>query len=135
MEKYNNKKQEIVGILIKKLIKKINEESPIDKGNLMASLKDRIIVYAGGGSVYNSIANQIPYFSEVYKISSEMWKEENIIDRKAVENICFLLTIAYGLSLAENESDVKLCSLESIFEGFSGTKNSFSDKFIDKDAV
>ena len=134
LEKYNNKKQEIVGILIKKLLSKI-KTTGVYKDNLMASLKDRIIVYAGGGSIYKSIANEIPYFSEVYKISSEMWKEETIADKKSVQDICFLLTIAYGLSLADEESDVKLCSIESIFDHFCNSNESPIDRYIDKEMV
>lgn len=135
IEKYNYKKQEIVGGLVKKLLHKITTETNIPKENLLKSLKERIVVYAGGGSSYRRLTNPISYFTDVHKIGADMWKEERIVDKDKVQNLCFLLTTAYGLSLAKDESDVKLCPLECIFDGFAGKTEVSRGYFIDKDAV
>ena len=135
VEKFNNKKMEIVGNLIKKLISRLSTETKIPKEFLLSRLIDRTVVYAGGGSIYTNLSTPVSYFTEIHRINSNMWKEERITDKSAVIDACYLLTVAYGLSLAEKESDVKLCSLESIFTHLSGNKEDFGDKFIDKDAV
>jgi hypothetical protein len=131
IDKFNHKKEEIVYNLVTELIKKIRE-SGIDKSNLLKALKDRILVYNGGGSIYPEIANAIYLFSDVKVADAGLWSEEIIKDERKVGNLFNLLTTAYGLSVSEEDSDVVLCDYDNIFSSI-GNDVAYERKEIDKD--
>jgi len=62
-----------------------------------------------------------------------MWKEENIVDKSKVCPLCQLLTTAYGLSIGENDEDVKLSKFTSLFSGLPKKSGSREYNYIDKD--
>lgn len=134
INKYNDNKQEIVSDLVLKLIKDVSLKKGISKRNLFSSLEGRVVVYAGGGSIYDGLATPIHYFTEVHRIGHNMWREEQIIDKSTVQDACYLLTIAFGLSLAKDENDVQLCSIDEFLGDINKTKDDEPrDKYIDKD--
>ncbi len=53
IDKFNRKKYELVSNLVKDLAKKIQNETSIPVQNLRDALKDRILVYSGGGSTFD----------------------------------------------------------------------------------
>lgn len=131
IDKFNLKKNEVVYNLIRILITLLKESS-IDKSNLLAALKDRVLVYNGGGSTFPQLTTPIYYFNDVKVVDEEMWEEELIKDKKKVDNIFNLLTTSYGLSVSENDSDVVLCNFDNMFEPYK--KDTDNEKReIDKD--
>ena len=131
IDKFNQKKAEIIYNLISELIIKVRE-SGIDKSNLLAALKDRILVYNGGGSVYPDISTAIYLFSDVKIADADLWSEEIVKDEKKVGKYFNLLTTAYGLSVSEEDSEVVLCDYENIFSSI-GNNVDYEKKEIDKD--
>lgn len=131
IDKFNHKKEEIIYNLIAELIKKIRENG-IDKSNLLNALKDRILVYNGGGSIYPEISTAINLFSDVKVADKELWSEEIIKDEKKVGKLFNLLTTAYGLSVSEEDTDVILCDYDNIFSSI-GKDVVYEKKEIDKD--
>lgn len=118
IEKFNHEKSKIVLDLISDLVGQIRKETKISVRNLMAALKDRILIYNGGGSTHSFLTEPISYFTDVKLIDANMWKEENIKDKSKVESLCQLLTTAYGLSIGESDEDVKLCEFSNLFSEF-----------------
>ena len=131
IDKFNHKKEEIVYNLITELIKKIRE-SGLDKSNFLEALKDRILVYNGGGSIYPEISTAINLFSDVKVADAGLWSEEIIKDEKKVGKLFNLLTTAYGLSVSEEDSDIVLCDYDNIFSSIGNDVN-YERKEIDKD--
>ena len=106
--------------------------SSIDKSNLLAALKDRVLVYNGGGSTFPQLTTPIYYFNDVKVVDEEMWEEEQIKDKKKIGKIFNLLTTSYGLSVSGNDSDVVLCDFDKMFEPYK--KDTDNEKReIDKD--
>ena len=103
----------------------------IFKSSLLNALKDRILVYNGGGSTYPEISKPIYLFTDVKVADAELWAEEIVKDKKKVSKLFNLLTTAYGLSVSENDSDVVLCDFDSLLASYynSGKEH----KEIDKD--
>ena len=130
IDKFNRKKDEIVYILTKNLIDLVRAHG-IFKSNLLDALKDRILVYNGGGSTYPEISNPIYLFTDVKVADAELWAEEIVKDKSKVSKLFNLLTTAYGLSVSENDSDVVLCDFDSLLASYynSGKEH----KEIDKD--
>lgn len=115
IDRYNRKKHELVCNLIKDLHKKIREETNIPVQNLKDALKNRILVYSGGGSTYDFLTKPIDTFTDIRIIDKTIWNEENVKDRDSIESFFILLTTAYGLSVCKKDDDVKLKNYSSLF--------------------
>ena len=100
---------------MKDLQRKIQNETSIPVQNLRDALKDRILVYSGGGSTFHFLTKPIDTFTDVHIIDGSIWKEENIKDKAAISKLSLLLTTAYGLSVSKNDEEVKLKSYSSLF--------------------
>lgn len=115
IDKFNRKKHELVYNLVKDLQRKIQDETSIPVQNLRDALKDRILVYSGGGSTYGFLTKPIDTFTDIHVIDASIWNEENIKDKATVSKLSVLLTTAYGLSVSVSDEDVKLKSYSSLF--------------------
>ena len=115
IDKYNRKKHELIYNLVRDLKRKIREETSIPVQNLTDALKDRILVYSGGGSTFDFLTMPIDTFTDIRIIEPSIWNEENIKDKAVVSKLSQLLTTAYGLSICEDDEVVKLKSYSSLF--------------------
>jgi len=112
---FNKEKQELVSNLATDLARKIKIETSIPVQNLRDALKDRILVYSGGGSTYHFLTKPIETFTDVRVVDSKIWNEENVKDKSVVSQLSVLLTTAYGLSISNDDSEVKLKSYSTLF--------------------
>ena len=119
IDKFNNKKNEIVSILMKELLRKTKKETNIPVENVKNALKDRVLVYSGGGSTFHFLTKAIHTFTDIRTIDPSIWNEENIKEKALVSKWSVLLTTSYGLALSVSDGDVKLKSLSSIFSHLS----------------
>ena len=78
-------------------------------------LFDRILVYSGGGSMYNFLTQPIDTFTDVRMIDASIWREENVKDKSVVSKLSLLLTTAYGLSVSKDDEEVEVKSYTSLF--------------------
>lgn len=115
IDKYNRKKYEHVYNLVKDLQRKIKNETSIPVENLREALRDRILVYSGGGSTFSFLTMPIDTFTDVRVIDDSIWNEENIKDKSTISELSVLLTTAYGLSVSKSDEEVKLKSYSSLF--------------------
>lgn len=132
---FNERKARGVSNLISDLIKHfVKENTSVLIGSLHAALRDRVIVYSGGGSALTTLTTPIEKFTDVKIINASLWKEENIINKKEAIKVCRLLSTSYGLCLSENDSDVKVEPFTSLFESFQKRSES-GREIVDKDMV
>ena len=133
IEKFNNKKKELVYNLeleLLSLLRKYN--TGIDKSRLNEALKDRILVYNGGGSIYPSIATPIFHFTDVKTVNSDLWTEEIMHEKNSVMKLANILTTSFGLSLSDDDQNVVLCDFNSLFKEHSKERSNEKEE-IDKD--
>lgn len=131
IDKFNRKKLEIIFNLETKLVELVRK-SGILRSNLFKALKDRIVVYNGGGSTYEELSTPISRFTDVKVADADLWAEEIVKDKKKVAKYFNLLTTAYGLSVSETDSDVVLCDFDKLLaSNYNDRKNESYE--IDKD--
>ena len=133
IDKFYQKRLEIVDVLVNDLTNQLRKETNIPAKNLRDALKNRILVYNGGGSTYKFLTVPISYFSDVKLIDGSIWKEENMKDKYTVSKLCLLLTTAYGLSVSNDDHDVKLKKFTSLFSHLKCDGDSSRIQEIDKD--
>lgn len=131
VEKFNRKKQEIVYNLTTNLIGMARQRG-LQKSNLLSALRDRILVYNGGGSIYDELTTPILYFTDVNVADDKLWAEEMIKDKRKVGKFFNLLTTSYGLAVSEEDSEIVLCDYENLFTQNNNEKRYGKDE-IDKD--
>lgn len=134
ISKYNQIKYELVYNLMKDLERRIRIETSIPVQNLRDALKNRIVVYSGGGSTYSFLTKPIGSFTDVRVIDGSIWNEENIKDKAVVSKFPMLLTTAYGLSVSTDDEDVKLKSYTSLFAHLPKKEENAIDE-VSKDQV
>ena len=131
VEKFNRKKQEIVYNLTTNLIGMARQRG-LQKSNLLSALRDRILVYNGGGSIYDELTTPILYFTDVNVADDKLWAEEMIKDKRKVGRFFNLLTTSYGLAVSEEDSEIVLCDYANLFTQNNNEKRYGKDE-IDKD--
>lgn len=132
---YKNLIESLITKLKIDLTTQLKEFTTIPVSELNAALKDRVIIYNGGGSTYSFLTNPVLDFTDVKLLTANVWKEENIIEKSIVGDMCNLLATAYGLSLGEDDKDVKLGDFKTLFYGLHGPEQNsdFDIYFISKD--
>ena len=131
VEKFNRKKQEIVYNLTTNLIGMARQRG-LQKSNLLSALRDRILVYNGGGSIYDELTTPILYFTDVNVADDKLWAEEMIKDMSKIGRFFNLLTTSYGLAVSEEDSEIVLCDYANLFTQNNNEKRYGKDE-IDKD--
>ena len=131
IDKFNRKKLEIIYNLEVQLVELVRRIG-ILRSNLFQALKDRIVVYNGGGSTFLELSTPISRFTDVKVAGADLWAEEIVKDKKKVEKFFNLLTTAYGLSVSEDDNDVVLCDFDKLLTPTEKEKRYGKDE-IDKD--
>ena len=131
IDKFNRKKEDIVYNLERKLIEMVRERG-ILISNLKRALKDRILVYNGGGSTYSEISTPINLFSDVKVADADLWSEEIVKDKTKVGKLFNLLTTAYGLSVSEDDNEVILRDFDNLLSSYKKVERNEKSE-IDKD--
>ena len=131
IDKFNRKKNEVIFNLERILVDMVRERG-ILKSNLFAALKDRILVYNGGGSTFSEISTPISHFTDVKVANAELWSEEIVKNKNKVGKIFNLLTTAYGLAVSEDDRDVELCDIDTLL-GQNKKEDGHEKREIDKD--
>lgn len=85
---------------------------------LWDALKNRPIIYTGGGSSFSSLRREHLGFKDIIPISHKEWKSENVKDMDKIKSkgLCPILSTAYGLSFGVVDDNIKCEPFREIFE-------------------
>lgn len=132
IERFNNFKLEFEKNLKEELFQMLRAETGRGRSELDQALKDRVIVYSGGGSSYQQLMCPLSSFTDIKSIDKRLWDEENISNRKEITPLVRVLATAYGLTLEDSEDNVRVCKFTSLFSNISKLKTGGRD-YIGKD--
>ena len=90
-------------------------EIDLPPANLNAAMENRLIMYSGGGASYDFLRQKNSPFTDVRKMDNSIWSGFNIIDVDKVKDLSFVLSIALGLAVQVLNDDVRVASVEEIF--------------------
>jgi hypothetical protein len=132
VETYNRMKLE-VGQKIERELLEMLKTSSVSKGQFLAALHDRVVIYNGGGSNYEFLSVPVSHFSDVKSHDVKFWEEENIKDIKDIKRVVMLLATSYGLAVSNSDAEVELCDFESLFPKDDDGESKYERREIDKD--
>lgn len=102
--------------LRQRIVTLFRKDTDIPISSLNAKLKNRPLVYTGGGSTFSLL--RIPYggYEEVKHVSFEEWQIDNVKDIDEIEGLCPILSTAYGLSIKAKNDDIIIKAFGQLFE-------------------
>lgn len=110
--------------LLLKLQKEFKRQTSLNMQRLMDALKNRPLIYCGGGSTFNSL--QVAYcgFMDKKLISHREWEIKSIVDADDIidSGLCPILSTAYGLSISVPHDNITRKPFNDIFENIRGTE-------------
>lgn len=130
VETYNEMKLK-VGQQIERELLSMLKVSSVSKEDFLAALRDRVVIYNGGGSTFDFLSVPVSHFSDVKSQNIQFWKEENILNLKEIGPAATILATAYGLAVSKEDSDVTLCNFDSLFPKKDESNKEYKE--IDKD--
>lgn len=109
LEIYMNDIQHYCNDLIKEILNLWKLGIPEPVGNLLRYLKNRPIVYTGGGSSIKELQSPHDPFIDQNIISYDTWKSKEFDDKSMFENpsLCPVLSTAYGLSISVSNDTIE----------------------------
>lgn len=95
---------------------------------LESGMKNRPVIFTGGGSTFMQLRKPCGFFSDVRLVSMEDWKLEHLERIPNMREYCPVLSTAYGLSIGITDDSISMCSLTTLFSGF---KNYVADDVVE----
>lgn len=79
------------------------------------ALEHRPLVYTGGGSMYDVLCSPMYNFSEVHTMGPNDWTGLSVEKFNQLKNLCPVLSVALGLSIATDSDELKLHDVKELF--------------------
>lgn len=114
IEEVNN----VCNILYAKLQREFKQQTNLNMQRLWNALKNRPLVYCGGGSTFKSLQVSYGGYKEKKQISHKEWNVKSIkdIDEIIDYELCPILSTAYGLAISTENDDIIMKPFRDIFE-------------------
>ena len=119
---YINEVNQVCDTLRSKLQKEFKQQTGLSMHRLLDALKNRPLVYCGGGSTFKSLRVSYGGYQDKKQISHKEWNAKSIkdIDEIIDEELCPILSTAYGLAISTENDNIIMKPFRDIFEGVRG---------------
>lgn len=125
--------QEIMNICIhlkENLTSEYKLQTQLKDFRLKDALKNRPIIYTGGGSTVGKLMKPYEGFCEIHQISYDSWKSKQFDDQSIFTepSLCPILSTAYGLSISVKNDNIVKKPFRDIFEKIRGYEEDSQSK-------
>ena len=119
---YINELNRVCDTLRSKLQKEFKQQTGLSMHRLLDALKNRPLVYCGGGSTFKTLRVSYGGYQDKKQISHKEWNVKSIkdIDEIIDEELCPILSTAYGLAISTENDNIVMKPFRDIFEGVRG---------------
>lgn len=99
-------------------------QTELEIRRLRDAMKNRPLIYTGGGSTFKELLHPYNEFKELHTISYDNWKSKLFDDDELFKNssLCPVLSTAYGLAISVATDEISKKPFRDIFEGSRGAK-------------
>ncbi|MGN0050000.1 MAG: hypothetical protein ACI37N_02285 [Prevotella sp.] len=110
--------------LLNRLQREFKSQTKLNLFRLTDALKSRPIIYTGGGSTFPSLRENIAGFRDKIYISHKEWRTDAVkdIDEIIKDDLCPILSTAYGLSISVPNDNITCRPLSDIFRSIRGVE-------------
>lgn len=106
---------------VKKLVEEVQRSFEFRKqfhrlqiSNFTDAIKNRPVIFCGGGSIYKSMQSTIESFTDIKRINKNLLNIPFVKNKNIKRNLYTILATSYGLSVPI-EDDIKLTPIDEIF--------------------
>ena len=112
----------VINDLRLKLQTEFKNQTKLDVQRLLNALKNRPLVYCGGGSTFKSLRVGYGGYKDRKLISHKEWNIQSIkdIDDIIEDKLCPILSTAYGLAISTENDNITMKPFRDIFENIRG---------------
>ncbi len=105
------------------------------KEKLLKTLKNRPIIYTGGGSTIDILRKDYGDFQEVHRIDYGSWKSKEFDNKELFSKaaLCPILSTAYGLSISVSTDAIERKPFRDIFKDRRGDEPEDNNRELGKD--
>lgn len=130
IDKFQKEIEIVCSNIISKLEQEFNNQSKLPIDRLTAALKNRPIIYTGGGSTFGCLRMSYLEFKDIIHISTKEWRTECVtdIDFIAKSNLCPILSTSYGLSISMADDNIRCEPFKDIFKGLRQIDNNQNEE-------
>ena len=110
--------------LREKLKREFKNQTSLDQRRLLDALKNRPLVYCGGGSTFKTLRVSYEGYKDKKLISHQEWDVKSIKDIEDIIELklCPILSTAYGLAISTENDNIVMKPLKDIFENIRGAE-------------
>ena len=119
--------------LISRLNKEYQKQCGLKIERLVDALKNRPIIYSGGGSSFEKLRKSYGGFKDIIYVSDKEWKRNAVSELNTIQSLglCPILSTSYGLSISVINDDIKCEPFRDIFKKFRGAQEESKKKTSD----
>lgn len=127
---YISEVNQVCDNLRNKLQHEFKKQTGLHVHRLLDALKNRPLVYCGGGSTFKSLRVCYGGYQDRKQISHKEWNAKSIkdIDEIIDEELCPILSTAYGLSISTENDNIVMKPFMDIFENIRGIEEEHHHK-------
>lgn len=130
---YINEVNLVCNSLRAKLQHEFKRQTGLENYRLFDALKNRPLVYCGGGSTFKSLRVCYGGYQDRKLISHKEWNAKSVKDMDEIidNELCPILSTAYGLAISTENDNIVMKPFNDIFENIRGIKeeHQYKSKF------
>ena len=130
---YINEVNLVCNSLQAKLQHEFKRQTGLENYRLFDALKNRPLVYCGGGSTFKSLRVCYGGYQDRKLISHKEWNAKSVKDMDEIidNELCPILSTAYGLAISTENDNIVMKPFNDIFENIRGIKeeHQYKSKF------
>lgn len=119
---YQNEVRNICNNIQCKLLSEFRLQTSLNKERLLNALKNRPLIYCGGGSTFAALRISYIDFSDIKQISEKEWDKKSVPQIKELKtrNLFPILSTAYGLAISTEHDNIVIKHFKDIFKQIRG---------------
>ena len=127
---YINEVNQVCDSLKNKLQHEFKKQTRLHVHRLLDALKNRPLVYCGGGSTFKTLRVGYGGYQDRKQISHKEWNTKSIkdIDEIIDDELCPILSTAYGLAISTENDNIIMKPFKDIFENIRGVEEEHHHK-------
>lgn len=102
--------------LRQKILKLYDDSTQLYRDRVVEALKDRLIIYTGGGSTFPSLRQAYDGFTDIKYITTDEWGTQSFDEMEEICKLCPILSTVFGLSISAATDKFKIKPLKELFK-------------------
>lgn len=101
--------------LKQKILKLYDSSTQLYRDRVVQALKDRLIIYTGGGSTFPSLRRAYDGFNDIKHITTNEWGTQSFDEMEEISRLCPILSTVFGLSISAKTDTFETKPLDTLF--------------------